>query len=440
MQWEEAPESEPLVSDDGSAPKPLRVYLPALTEETLLGLFMHGLREEVQVQVLVFDPVDLDAAMKMSLNIEVALRVQQRGSGVGRAIGNLRATRLSFRLEFDVVNVLQCDVEFGQAEPGMTISRHPPFFTVREALIPTAANVTTKLLIWKAPMLHFACANAFLEGEHLTITKFDASVKLLEDEMKNPLPLQLESDPLSRDILCTFPSVGTVLRMIVDRGNEKLGINFLNTNRWVKFVNVKIEVRDALWLAVLMPFSKLCYLRDDDDRVIERQRSYNERVSSKWGRMPFTSFPWASHITETEHPDVPFVTLMNVLTHPEVTKPVALQVTCKFKCVVRVVAVYPWRAEDFRSPNGVYRVRLTLEDPTARIHAFLYAEDGMNFFGDSHSADVLTKKRNMLLGLVEDGAKRNPPWIQCCLKSYYIDKNDVWESRNYRIFSTTFVG
>ncbi|KAL0397287.1 UNVERIFIED_CONTAM: Protection of telomeres protein 1a [Sesamum calycinum] len=192
---------------------------------------------------------------------------------------------------------------------------------------------------------------------------------LLEDEMENPLPLQVEPSPVSRDVLCTLPPVGTILRMIVDQGNEKIGIKFLKTNKWVKLINVKCEVRAALWHAVLMPFSKLCYLPDDDHSVIERQRSYNERIQSKWGRMPFTSFPWPSHITETEHPDVPFVTLMNILSHPEVT--------CKFKSVVRVVAIFPWRAEDFLSPSGIYRVRLTLEDPTARVHAFLYAEDGV---------------------------------------------------------------
>ncbi|KAL0464148.1 UNVERIFIED_CONTAM: Protection of telomeres protein 1b [Sesamum latifolium] len=261
----------------------------------------------------------------------------------------------------------------------------------------------------------------------------------LEDEMENPLPLQLEPSPLSRDELCTLPPVGTILRMIVDQGNEKIGIKFLKTNKWVKLINVKCEVRAALWHAVLMPFSKLCYLPDDDHSVIERQRSYNERIQSKWGRMPFTSFPWPSHITETEHPDVPFVTLMNILSHTEAT--------CKFKSVVRVVAILPWRAEDFLSPNGIYRVRLTLEDPTARVHAFLYAEDGMKFFGNCQSVDMLTKIRNMLLGVAdEDGAPtlknvpRNPPWIQCCLKSYYIDKSDIWGSRNYRIFDTTFVG
>lgn len=54
-----------------------------------------------------------------------------------------------------------------------------------------------------------------------------------------------------------------------------------------------------------------------------------------------------------------------------------LQVTAKFKCVARVVAVLPWQAEDFCSPLGTYRIRLTLEDPTARIHAFLFGEDGV---------------------------------------------------------------
>ncbi|KAL7114616.1 hypothetical protein ACP275_04G131900 [Erythranthe tilingii] len=261
----------------------------------------------------------------------------------------------------------------------------------------------------------------------------------LEDEMENPLPLDLDPSPLPRDILCTFPAVGTVLRIIVDQGNESLGIKFLKTNKWVKIISVKCEIRASLWRAVLMPFSRICYLPELDTSVVQRQRLYNERLPSTWGRMPFTCFPWPSYITETEYPDVPFVTLMNVLTHEEVTY--------KYRCVVRVVAIFPWRVEDFRSPSGIYRLRLTLEDPTARIHAFLYAEDGTKFFGDFDSMDVLREKRDMLLGVPEEDklqnvekVSRNPPWIQCCLKSYYTDKSDVWGSRNFRIFDTTFVG
>ncbi|KAL8536750.1 hypothetical protein ACS0TY_012066 [Phlomoides rotata] len=260
----------------------------------------------------------------------------------------------------------------------------------------------------------------------------------LEDEMESPLPLQFEPS-LSRDILCTFPTVGTILRMSVNQGNEKLGLQCFRPNKWVKLTNVKCEVRSALWIATLMPFSKISYMRDDDDAVTSRLRSYNERYASKWGRMPFTSFPWSSDITGTSHSDVPFVTLMDILTYPEVMY--------KYRCVVRVVATIPCRAVDFRSPSGVYRVRLTLEDPTARIHAFLYAEDGVNFFGNDHSVDVLTKKRNKLLGVSNDdgmqsveNVTRNPPWIQCCLFSYYINESDVWGSRNYRITDTTCLG
>ncbi|XP_062109722.1 protection of telomeres protein 1a-like [Humulus lupulus] len=157
----------------------------------------------------------------------------------------------------------------------------------------------------------------------------------------------------------------------------------------------------------------------------------------RYGRNPYWSFPWTSPITEADYKDVPFVTLMDVLTYPEVT--------AKFLCVVRVVALYPWQAKDFCS-CGIYRVRLTLEDPTARIHVYLYGEDGNKFFGDQPAIDVLTNKRNALLGVAtnDDGKEveedaRNPPWVKCCLKSYYLDKSNIWGSRPYQIFGTRLV-
>ncbi|KAI8005632.1 Protection of telomeres protein 1c [Camellia lanceoleosa] len=96
----------------------------------------------------------------------------------------------------------------------------------------------------------------------------------LEDEMLNPIPLDLQQFPLSRDILCTFPAVGTVLRMIVDQGNtEKLGLHLL------KLVD------------------GLRYLPNDDPLVLQSQRDYDKRVSSKWAWMPLSSIPWPSYIT-----------------------------------------------------------------------------------------------------------------------------------------------
>lgn len=56
-----------------------------------------------------------------------------------------------------------------------------------------------------------------------------------------------------------------------------------------------------------------------------------------------------------------------------------LQVTCKYRCIVRVVAAYPWQVEDFCSDeNRRHRVLLALEDPTATLDAFLCDKDAVN--------------------------------------------------------------
>ncbi|XP_059291905.1 protection of telomeres protein 1b-like isoform X2 [Lycium ferocissimum] len=261
----------------------------------------------------------------------------------------------------------------------------------------------------------------------------------LEDEMDNPLPLESVPVCLPRDILCNLPRLGTVLTVTLDCGNEKLGVNVLGTNRWVKFDNLRCQLHASLWNASLLPITRFCYLRDEDHIVLQRMREHKERSKSKWGWMPLSSLPWPSHVTVTDHPDVPFVSLMRALANPRVVG--------KFRCVVRVVASFPWSVEEYRSPSGIYRIRLTLEDPTARIHAYLYAEDAEHFFGRYPSFDVLKRKRNLLLGISEsDGdsemneTSRNPPWIICCLFSYPIDENDVWGSRNFRIFATILLG
>ncbi|KAJ8540812.1 hypothetical protein K7X08_001628 [Anisodus acutangulus] len=261
----------------------------------------------------------------------------------------------------------------------------------------------------------------------------------LDDEEDNPLPLESVSVCLPRDILCNLPSLGTVLTVTLDCGNEKLGVNVLGTSRWVKFDNLRCQLHASLWHASLLPTTRFCYLRDEDHIVLQRTREHKERSKSKWGWMPLSSLPWPTDVTVTDHPDVPFVSLMRALANPRVVG--------KFRCVIRVVASIPWNVEEYRSPRGTYRIRLTLEDPTARIHAYLYAEDAEHFFGGYPSLDVLKRKWNLLLGISEsDGdsemneTSRNPPWIICCLFSYTIDKNDIWGGRNFRIFATRLMG
>lgn len=94
----------------------------------------------------------------------------------------------------------------------------------------------------------------------------------LEDEMNCPLPLQLESLPLPRDLLCTFPTVGSILRITFDRGIEKGHLYLLNNIKWVKFVNMRLEVHAGLWRGVFTPFTKLRYTPDGDGLILERQR------------------------------------------------------------------------------------------------------------------------------------------------------------------------
>ncbi|EPS61978.1 hypothetical protein M569_12815, partial [Genlisea aurea] len=227
----------------------------------------------------------------------------------------------------------------------------------------------------------------------------------LENETRNSslvLPLHPEAGPLSRSFLRTFPRVGTVLRMFAHH-QDKEAIKLLKANKWVKFLGVKCEVHSTLWRAVLMPFSKFCLLSDGHDSVVARQRFYEERIDaeSPWGRMPMTCFPWPSRMIETCHQEVPFVTLMDVLADP--------QGVGKYRCVVRIVEMIP---------VDLSILRLSLEDPTARIRAFASAEKFLD------SMEGFAEKRKALMGVGEDDDVMRPPWIECCLLSYCCNDDD----------------
>lgn len=259
----------------------------------------------------------------------------------------------------------------------------------------------------------------------------------LDHEREKPTPLLLEARPLSREILCNFPHEGTVLRINTRKFFEDIQ-SLQGVGSWVKFCNVVCELQSGMWKAVMTHYSKAKILSDDDDGVKYRQRIYDERMASNLERMPLASFPGPSDVTETDYEHMPYSTLMDSLTHS--------QVLHKFKCVVRVVASCPWRGEDLYSPvDGRYRIRLTLEDPTARIQAYVYDKEGEKLFGGKPAPIEVSKKMNKLLGVEGPERKqgpsvsRNPPWIWCCIWSYYTDEKDPWSSRRYRIFGTKVV-
>ncbi|XP_026414414.1 protection of telomeres protein 1a-like [Papaver somniferum] len=253
----------------------------------------------------------------------------------------------------------------------------------------------------------------------------------LSDAAEMQLPLEPANPPLSRDVRRNFPTVGSILRVSVKC--IKFDAHLVCGGQWVRLRAVTCRRKSSFWGADLTDNSKIRFLSDTDSTVIHRLGSYNDRISSYTGRVSAIPSP----ITEIISVSGPLVTLLDVVNYSEVT--------AKFKCVVRVVGAYSCCAENFReTTSGKYVMRFTLEDPTARIHAYLYDEDGVKFFGGYPTVDVLRKKRNELLG-IDDEVEENkrvvisPPWIQCCLKSYYLDKNDQWGSRTYRIFGTKLV-
>ncbi|CAF2358221.1 BnaA10g30300D [Brassica napus] len=242
------------------------------------------------------------------------------------------------------------------------------------------------------------------------------------------LPLCVEPEMLPTHVLRKFPTFGSVLRIIVENVTEKQAIQCLQPGQHVKLLNLFFQVNMGLWSATFSPSTKMQYTMSRETQPFTPQR---EKFSSRWN--PITrciSSPSHSGITGVAHEDAPFVTLMDMLTYSNVT--------AKFRCVVRFIQVFPRDVRNFHDLNGKFKLLAILEDATARIHASLYADEGDKFFGcDPSDEEALIKKLNRLFG--GDGineAPRNPPWVQCCLFSYYRVKNDQWGSRRFRIFDT----
>ncbi|KAJ1287366.1 hypothetical protein BS78_02G004400 [Paspalum vaginatum] len=256
---------------------------------------------------------------------------------------------------------------------------------------------------------------------------------ILDADAVESLPLHLEGEPLPREVLCTMPCVGTILRVFSERSIKEI-FHLQKNIYWARFCNITCKQEFGIWKGILVPSSRVRLLSHEDGSVINCLKMYDNRIANQVHRQPMASLPEVSNISDVEYETAGYSTLMESLTHE--------QATHKLKTVVRVVAAYPCGASDLSLLlPGSYCLRLTLEDPTARIHAYVHKDDAAKFFGGFLTAEALIKKMNKLLGFPEDGEEgapltRNPPWIWCCLKSYRLDKDDPWGSRRYRIFGT----
>ncbi|CAM6050562.1 unnamed protein product [Sphagnum compactum] len=249
---------------------------------------------------------------------------------------------------------------------------------------------------------------------------------------------------VSREVMQGFPAVGTVLPLLPDMPGDVLPPQLPVAGDWVKLRNLACRIHDGQYEGIILRESKISLLPVSTQLVQNCERAYQERLATVEGRLPQWCPKPPQCITVTDYDHVSFSTLREVLAHP--------QVTHKFRCMVRVMATWPSDVLDFCGLGAVgtfvYAVCLTLEDPTARLRALLYGEDAVEFFNGHPAADLreqgatveaLQRKVHRLLGQ-QDTGPHNPPWIKCCLKSYYTDKSHPWDSRQFQIFGTRFPG
>lgn len=93
----------------------------------------------------------------------------------------------------------------------------------------------------------------------------------LSEEMHQPLALHLESFSLARDIVCSFPTLGTVLR-VISQDIEPDFLPLLRAGNWVKLTNLMCELHDGLWRVVLTQYSRIHYASNGDQFKPQPQR------------------------------------------------------------------------------------------------------------------------------------------------------------------------
>ncbi|XP_038694130.1 protection of telomeres protein 1a-like isoform X3 [Tripterygium wilfordii] len=207
-----------------------------------------------------------------------------------------------------------------------------------------------------------------------------------------------------------------VLNQLLDSGTSEYLVSLSDIKENVYFDLVcKVQYvahdsRDDMWMLFVWDGADVPPLSIEGKRFQEKAR--------KGCRSSLWSFLYPNCLTEINYSDVQFVTLMDVLVYKEVSSDPL------FCCVIRVIAICPSLVEDFYLPDRLdeRRMRLTLEDSTARIHASLDDNEWEYFFGDCATADSLAMKIKQLLGVprhqnINDDSTflRHPPWIRCCI-------------------------
>ncbi|CAA0357325.1 unnamed protein product [Arabidopsis thaliana] len=92
---------------------------------------------------------------------------------------------------------------------------------------------------------------------------------------------------LSRDVLLSFPTVGTILRVHL---SSHLFYR-VKPGDWVKLYHLLCEVDRGSWVINVTSSTKVHHIPQDDRLVEKIMRMYDKRLSSKLGHISFWCFP-----------------------------------------------------------------------------------------------------------------------------------------------------
>lgn len=182
----------------------------------------------------------------------------------------------------------------------------------------------------------------------------------LDVEGESPLPLHFEIMPFNM----TVPHVGSILRVVVGKHFKEV-VQLQRGDKWIRLCNMTCITEFGIWKGLLQNTCKIRFLGEVDANVKLNIEEYKTRIASQV-RQPLTCFPRPTSITELDFEDcddVPYFSLRESLLRPERSQ--------RFKSIVRVVEAYPWRTHELQLDRGCCQISLTLEDPTARIRAYV---------------------------------------------------------------------
>ncbi|KAL3162097.1 hypothetical protein ABBQ38_009163 [Trebouxia sp. C0009 RCD-2024] len=259
-----------------------------------------------------------------------------------------------------------------------------------------------------------------------------------------------------RNVVADLPVLGTALPVIVTQPSHadrqgKGPLQLPSVGKWVKLRNVKAWVVAGQLQGRYLPNSKWAPCDADEGALAED--AHRRQVNNVAGWAPGESQQWLA----TTHQTQPFTSLRSLQIQAGTGRP------HKDRCLVNVLRFLPADVQDLchtRAQLGlphtddtkgdwVYLIKLHLQDATGEVDAALFDRDADEFFqgypardysietenGDpSEACTALQQKMDALLGL--HNARDGGVWMDCCIKTYFTDRDRPLDTCQFRLFGT----